>query len=163
MILTEDNAYLFWGGPCSQWITARINIDGEFYNTNEQYMMACKARLFKDDEALAGIMATNDPAKQKYWGRLVQGFDTTEWQKHCRLIVYRANLAKFTQHPDLKGWLLYTGEKLIVEASPEDKIWGIGLHESDEAAWNTETWQGLNWLGEAIMQVRSDIRTLAKY
>lgn len=88
----------------------------------------------------------------------MQNFDPIKWNEICRLVVYRGNLAKFTQDRILHDWLMSTGDKLIVEASPEDKIWGIGLHESNPDAWDTEKWQGDNWLGIAIMQVRSDIR-----
>lgn len=163
MKLSPDTALLFWGGPCSQWSRHPILIDGTIYNCNEQFMMAEKATLFGDLDACSAIMATKEPANQKAIGRRVNRFDHSEWQKIARVVVYRANLAKFSQHADLGQWLMNTGDKVIVEASPEDSIWGIGLHESDNAAWDTETWRGLNWLGIAIMQVRADLRTMRQF
>lgn len=160
MKLTTENAHLFWDGMCSQWVPIPITIDGILYNCNEQYMMAMKAKLFGDEKIHTAIMYSNEPRNQKALGREVVGFDPVKWNEVCRLVVYRANLAKFTQDKIAYDWLLDTGDKLIVEASPVDKIWGIGLHQSKAEAWDTEKWQGKNWLGEAIMQVRSDIKQL---
>ena len=163
--MSKERFHLFWGGPFSQWTEAPIEIDGVTYNCNEQYMMAEKARLFGDEEALKGIMNTRDPRTQKAWGRKVKGFDKAKWEEvqengmpHCRNVVYAANYAKFTQNEGMKMVLMETGDKVIVEASPYDKIWGIGLAEDDPKALNESEWKGMNWLGEAIMQVRADIR-----
>lgn len=150
----------FWGGIYSQWYKAPIMIDGVRYTSNEQYMMAQKAQLFGDDVSYHKIMATNDCAKQKFIGRHVVGFTVEKWQTVCRLIVYRANLAKFAQNKDLWVYLDGTGHKWIVEASTEDKIWGIGMAENHPDILDPSKWQGTNWLGEAIMQVRSDIRAI---
>ena len=70
-----------------------------------------------------------------------------------------ANYAKFTQNPTLMEELNTYGDREIVEASPEDKIWGIGLHETDERVHDKSQWQGLNWLGECIMRVRDQLVT----
>lgn len=160
MKLTTDNAYLFWDGMCSQWVPIKITIDGIEYNCNEQYMMAMKAKHFGDEKRYQAIMYSNDPRNQKALGRAVENFDMNKWNEISRLVVYRANLAKFTQDEIAHDWLMDTDNILIVEASPTDKIWGIGLHQTNPDAWDTEKWQGTNWLGEAIMQVRSDIRQL---
>lgn len=153
----------FWGGECSQWYKAMIEIDGVNYNCNEQYMMAQKARLFDDKDMFAAIMASNNPRDQKAFGRKVKGFDAAKWNEIARLVVYRANLAKFAQNPSLKAWLLQTGKREIVEASPEDRVWGIGLGENDDRIWDRAQWRGTNWLGLAIMQVRSDIRAIEEH
>jgi len=158
--MNRDQFYFFWSGPFSQWKHADIIIDGQLYNCNEQYMMAEKARLFKDDHALAKIMSTDEPAVQKLAGRNVVGFDKVQWEQIARLVVYRANFAKFTQHADLYKLLMATEHKVIVEASPKDPIWGIGMSENDPDVTDPSKWKGTNWLGEAIMQVRNDIRQM---
>jgi ribA/ribD-fused uncharacterized protein len=161
VISLDDKYIFFWGGPYSQWIPSEFIVDGITYNCAEQYMMAEKARLFKDEQALRIIMNARDPATQKATGRRVQNFDQTEWEKIARLVVYRGTLAKFTQNRELLAELLDSRDKIIVEASPYDTIWGIGLSEDDPKRFNESEWRGTNWLGEAIMQVRSDLRQLA--
>ncbi len=147
----------FWGGTFSQWCPSKFTIDGVEYNCCEQYMMAKKALMFHDYKALESIMASDKPDNQKAIGRTIKGFDVDKWIQHCRKIVFDGNYAKFTQNPEMTRELLATGPKEIVEASPEDKIWGIGLHESNPLAWDKKTWQGTNWLGEAIMEVRKKL------
>lgn len=135
-----------------------MKIDGIEYGCAEQYMMASKARLFGDDEALAFIMATQNPFEQKLLGRTVRGFDVVAWEKVARDIVYVGNYHKFTQNSEFLEMLLATEDREIVEASPTDRIWGIGLGENDPRALNKAQWRGRNWLGEAIMRVRATIR-----
>lgn len=156
-MIRKNGFVLFWGGPFSQWYQWKMVIDGIEYNCNEQYMMAEKARLFGDTEALEAIMATKDPKKQKALGRGVKNFNPYMWDKVCRDVVYRANLAKFSD-PVMKEFLMSFGNEEIVEASPYDKIWGIGLAEDNEDALDKTKWQGTNWLGEAIMQVRESLK-----
>jgi len=158
MKIDRDQFYFFWGGPCSQWASFDIKIDEKIYNNCEQYMMASKAKLFKDDDIYDKIMAEKDPKKQKALGRQVKNFDKDEWEKICRDVVYKANYAKFTQHSHLYDFLMNTADKIIVEASPYDCIWGIGLRESDKRACDPGEWNGTNWLGEEIMKVRKDIK-----
>lgn len=151
---------LFWGGIFSQWYTHDMVIDGVTYNCCEQYMMAEKARLFGDTESLEAILKTKDPKKQKAFGRGVKNFNPHMWERVCRDVVFRANLAKF-QDPELKKYLLSFGDEEIVEASPYDKIWGIGLSEDDPDALDKSKWQGTNWLGEEIMRVREALKSQA--
>lgn len=155
--MAKNDFLFFWGGTFSQWCPSFFTIDGVTYNCCEQYMMAKKALLFGDYEALKNIMASDEPADQKAFGRTVKGFNKAKWEQHCRKFVYDGNYAKFTQNPDMHDELLCSLPKEIVEASPEDPIWGIGLRESDPKAWDKKTWQGTNWLGEAIMAVRSKL------
>lgn len=155
--MKKEDFIFFWGGTYSQWAPSKFVIDGVLYNCCEQYMMAKKALMFHDYVALQKIMSSKDPSYQKEQGRKVIDFDVNLWTKYCRQIVYDANYAKFTQNPEMREELIATGNKEIVEASPEDKIWGIGLHESDPLAWDKSTWKGTNWLGEAIMAVREDL------
>lgn len=149
---------LFWSGIFSQWHMHDMVIDGIKYNCCEQYMMAEKARLFNDEEALALIMEAKTPKDQKRLGRLIKNFDAREWNKVCRDVVYRANLAKFSD-PVLEEKLMSFGEVEFVEASPVDTIWGIGLHEDDADALDKSKWRGTNWLGEAINRARETLRS----
>jgi ribA/ribD-fused uncharacterized protein len=125
-------------------------------------MMAKKALAFKDMEAYQEIMATSGPKEQKAIGRRVKNFNAEVWSVISREVVYQANYAKFTQNPHMREELMATGDLEIVEASPEDKIWGIGLHETNPRAWDKSTWQGTNWLGEAIMRVRQTLKEETK-
>lgn len=151
-----DKFVLFYGGPFSQWYPHRMEINGTSYSCAEQYMMAMKAFHFGDSETYDKIMASNKPWEQKALGRTVKNFTVENWSAVSREYVYRANKAKFSD-PRLRRILLETGDREIVEASPTDKIWGIGLSEDDPMALDKSKWQGLNWLGECIMRVREEI------
>ena len=143
------------GAPClSQWWPASFVVEGERYETAEHYMMAEKARLFRDEAALEKILAAGHPGEAKKYGREVQGFDNQTWFEHRFEIVVRGNVAKFGQNDELKGYLLKTHNRVLVEASPVDKIWGIGLAADDVRAQDVERWQGLNLLGFALMEAR---------
>lgn len=152
-----DEMVLFWDGPFSQWEPCNFVVNGIEYNCAEQYMMAEKARFFEDEETLNEIMDTDDPREQKRLGRLVEGFDENRWNEVAIEIVVKGNLAKFSQNPELKKILLDTESRILVEASPYDKIWGIGLRETDPRALDREQWLGTNWLGEALSQVRDTL------
>ena len=157
-IRETDRFVLFWGGWPSQWHPARFVVDGVAYACCEQYMMAEKARVFGDADALAAVLATRDPRKQKAIGRKVRGFDAEVWRSVCRGVVFAGNLARFGQDPSMRSTLLDTGDKTIVEASPADRIWGIGLGQDDPRALDPAQWRGTNWLGTALMQVRQTLR-----
>ena len=139
----------------SQWYDASFEVDGLVYPTAEHFMMAEKARLFQDNENAAKIMASGTPGEAKKLGREVMNFDNQTWVDLRFDIVVNANLAKFSQHPPLKAFLLGTGERVIVEASPRDRIWGIGLAADVPEAQDPARWEGLNLLGFALMEVRS--------
>lgn len=156
---TSDKKFLlFFGGPFSQWAAAPFKLDGVRYNCAEQYMMAQKALLFKDLIAHKVIMRSQSPEVQKMTGRRVEGFEKGIWEKEAKLIVYRGNLAKFTQNEMLRNYMLDTGNRTIVEASPTDTIWGIGLSEDDPDCYFPSKWRGTNWLGDVLMKVRADLR-----
>ena len=149
---------LFWQGPFSQWHPSEFVIDGVTYCCCEQYMMAEKARLFKDEAVLKEIMNAKDPARHKYLGRRVKGFIKDKWEAVAKDIVFKANLAKFSQNKKLKETLINTKDSVIAEASPYDTIWGIGLKASDPRAKDRTKWRGKNWLGEALMKVREQFK-----
>jgi len=148
----------FWSGPFSQWHPSTFVIDGVTYNCAEQYMMAEKARLFGDTTREAMIMASSVPSDQKRYGRMVKGFDNDKWLANAFDIVKRASRAKYSQNTLLLKTLLATGTKTIVEASPEDRLWGIGLRKADPRAQRRETWRGKNWLGQVLTEVREELR-----
>jgi len=145
---------MFWGGPFSQWYPSLFEVEGIKYNCTEQYMMAKKAGLFGDEKAQLKIMNSNDPREQKRIGRTVEGFVADRWNVVARDIVFKGNVAKFVQNSDLRAYMLATGDQEIVEASPEDTIWGIGLSADDPDAYFKSKWKGTNWLGEVLMNVR---------
>ncbi len=147
----------FWSGPFSQWHPSNFTIEGERYATAEQYMMAEKARLFRDEDIRLRIMATADPRDQKALGRKVRYFDADRWNAVARDVVYRGNRAKFTTHRDLMTILFNTEGTTIVEASPLDTIWGIGLGADSPDAQDRATWRGTNWLGEVLTRLRDTL------
>jgi len=148
----------FWQGPFSQWYPSRFEVDGVTYSHAEQYMMAEKARLFGDGEVLRMILSAKTPKEQKAMGRKVRGFDESLWNSMAKEIVKRGNIAKFSQNPDLLEKLLSTDGTTLVEASPYDTIWGIGLRADDPLAEDRATWRGSNWLGEILTEVREELR-----
>jgi ribA/ribD-fused uncharacterized protein len=156
---------LFWGhrvradgvltAACfSQWYPARFEIDGVVYPTAEHFMMAEKARLFDDQAALAKVLVAETPNDAKALGRRVKGYDDARWVAHRFDAVVTGNRAKFSQSKALRAFLAGTAPRVIVEASPVDAIWGIGMATSDPRAADPLQWQGLNLLGFALMVVR---------
>lgn len=156
----------FWGhqperdgsigkGCLSQWWPCTFTADGEQFPSAEHYMMWRKALLFGDGEVAARVPAARTPGEAKALGRKVSGFDEDVWVSARLSIVVSGNLAKFGQNPALRSYLLGTGSRVLVEASPLDRVWGIGLAADDPRAADPSSWQGLNLLGEALMEVRS--------
>jgi len=141
----------------SQWYHSPFESEGEIYQTAEHYMMAGKAKLFGDNESFEKILLADYPSDAKKIGRNVKNFDEHMWDNHRSEIVISANLAKFSQHSELRAFLLNTGNSVLVEASPVDKIWGIGLAADDPAVQNPNKWKGLNLLGFALMDVRGQL------
>ena len=152
----EEFAF-FWGGTMSQWAKSDFTIDGIKFNTCEQYMMYKKAMLFGDQATADKILEAKSPREQKQLGREVSPYDDAKWVSVCREVVYDANVAKFSQNPEMKKELMFTAGKTLVEASPHDKRWGIGLAADNPLAKDRKTWKGDNWLGEAIERVREDM------
>jgi ribA/ribD-fused uncharacterized protein len=155
----------FWrpkqgNGYLSQWYWSKFTTtDGSTYATAEMYMMVAKARLFGDEETAQKMLATTDPGRHKALGREVKNFDAKSWDDKKSEIVEMGNWYKFTiseNAGELKRRLLETGERELVEASPADRIWGIGFTEH-EAEKNRYRW-GENLLGKALERVRERLR-----
>ncbi|MBO4258618.1 NADAR family protein, partial [Streptomyces griseorubiginosus] len=147
------------GASClSQWWPSPFTVDGVTYATAEHWMMAGKARLFGDAEAERRALEAGHPSQAKKAGRLVRGFDEAVWERERFGIVVEGSVHKFAAHADLRGFLLGTGDRVLVEASPVDRVWGIGLTADDEAATDPERWRGPNLLGFALMEARGRLR-----
>nr|WP_211245825.1 NADAR family protein [Actinomadura oligospora] len=154
---------LFWGGTqpkgcLSQWYPSPFTVDGVEYPTAEHFMMCEKARLFGDEASVREILASPDPGRAKAFGRKVRGFDEDAWLENRYDIVRRGSVAKFAADPDLRGYLMSTGGKVLVEASPQDRVWGIGYDEFAPQAVRPSQWRGLNLLGFALMDARDELR-----
>lgn len=165
--LEERVKYLFfWGhqptkdgsiqASCfSQWWDGHpFEEDGIIYTTAEHYMMAGKAKLFEDNEIWEQIIACETAPEAKQLGRNVRNFESSIWEQNRCAIVTKGNELKFGQHDELKTFLLGTGERVIVEASPRDRIWGIGIGKDHASAEQPVQWQGQNLLGFCLMEVR---------
>lgn len=165
----RKNAIYFFGqnnkyGEFSNWFHCefedpKVLPKFKFQNT-EQYMMYCKAILFKDNIRAKLILQTSSPKLCKKYGRQVKNFDDKVWTKHCENIVFTGCLHKFTNNKRLKSLLLSTGDKLLVEASPYDRIWGIGLNKYNAIRTPMGHWRGQNKLGKCLMKVRDFIRNI---
>jgi ribA/ribD-fused uncharacterized protein len=138
----------------SQWWLSSFVYSGVHYQTAEHFMMAQKALLFEDHKTFQEILVAPTPKEAKKLGRTVKNFDTEVWKKKRFFIVLQGNVAKFGQNEQLAEYLLSTLDYILVEASPYDSIWGVGLAEEDARIQNVKNWKGLNLLGFALMQAR---------
>lgn len=157
--MKNEEFVFFWGNesPFSNWHKIDFEVDGIHFNCSEQYMMYHKALLFDDVEIASQILQTKSQGKQKALGREVHNFDAQVWEDNCKRIVYNACRNKFLQNENILKYLLKTKGKTLVEASPVDAIWGIGLAENDPRALDRHQWRGKNWLGEVLTQLRDDL------
>jgi ribA/ribD-fused uncharacterized protein len=167
-----DAEYLFFWGhqpskdgsiikTCmSQWWPSDITEAGKTYKTAEHYMMAGKAKLFNDMDVFEKILSKHSPKDVKDLGRQIKNFDADLWNKEKYTIVKKGNYLKFSQNQQLKNFLIQTKNKIIVEASPVDAIWGIGLAEESDDAKKPSQWKGENLLGFALMEVRDELNKL---
>ena len=142
----------------SQWYPASFEHEGVTYCCAEQFMMAAKARLFEDTQTLQQILSTCDPKEIKALGRAVKNFDPVKWDAVKYDVVITANMCKFGQNLQLWQCLHDTGDAILVEASPYDTIWGIGMKEQQAKVCSPEEWKGQNLLGKALMEVRNNLK-----
>lgn len=145
-------------GFLSNWYDSTFIINNVSFANIEQYMMYMKALTFQDHEKQQSILLTNDPKIIKALGREVKNYDDTIWNGIRQLIVYQALKQKFNQNDDIRDKLLNTENAILAEASPFDRIWGIGLSVNDPKSNIIEEWKGQNLLGFTLMQVRDEIR-----
>ncbi len=160
--LEKYNKYVFfYGGYLSNWAdTPFMDTDTwNHYNTSEQFMMHQKAILFDDNKTAQMILNTKSPREQKALGRMVKNFDKSLWKEHARQIVYEGCYYKFTQNKLAYDYLMATAGTYLVEASPTDIIWGVGLTGPKGKIEDPKNWQGTNWLGQVLTQLRDDLST----
>ncbi|WP_349876692.1 NADAR family protein [Micromonospora sp. HUAS YX12] len=144
------------GASClSQWWPAAFTVDGREFATAEHWMMWHKATLFGDHAIAERVLAAGHPHRAKALGRQVRDFDEATWAARRYEIVVAGSVAKFARHEPLRRFLLGTGDRVLVEASPTDRVWGIGLTADDPRAASPATWRGDNLLGFALMEARA--------
>lgn len=153
----NDNYHFFWRSGLSQWtLTSFRDETGLEYNCCEQYMMAQKALLFEDEETFSAIMSSRGPGEQKALGRQVKGYNEDVWCAVREIIVLKGNRFRAQHDSTFRELLLSTGDTTLVEASPFDRIWGIGYNKETALA-NIDNW-GLNLLGKTLQKLRAELR-----
>lgn len=157
---TINNYTFFWKDKIAQWNMTDFYYNGLKFNCAEQFMMYQKAILFKDQNKAFEILNEIDPKKIQELGREVKNFDIKIWELNRYEIVVLGNLLKFSQNPELLDILLSTNDTILVEASPYDLIWGVGLGVDDELILDSKNWKGLNLLGKVLMEVRDTLKKL---
>lgn len=156
---TETHIF-FWREYLSNWKESPFVVDGVTYNCVEQWMMAKKAEFFGDKETLNKILATTSPREQKDLGRQVKNYDDQKWSEVRFDVVVQGTIEKYKQNKSLFHRLLKTGDKILVEASPQDNIWGVALSEDDPLILDPNNWKGQNLLGKALMEARKQLREM---
>lgn len=166
---SKNHQFIFFWKPSSepeaflgQWQPTAFEDDFGIYCCAEQYMMANKAQVFGDVQIRDKIMDTTDPREMKVLGKKVKNFKNSVWDKVKYWVVVNGNYHKFAQNKEMRDFLLMTQDKILVEASPYDTIWGIGLDENDPKVNAPNHWKGLNLLGFALMEVRDEIQRVYK-
>lgn len=167
--MANQSFVFFWGphkqdGYLSNWYPAKFHephtLNGvplEF-NSVEQYMMWRKASLFNDAAVAKKVLEAKTPKECKNLGRKVEGFVLDVWYNNRMDIVRRACFLKFSQNPELQQQLLGTGDAILAEASPFDRIWGIGLSKHQAKHMPPQNWIGQNLLGQILMEVRQELQ-----
>lgn len=159
---TESGCVFFWheyeeNGCFSNWYSSPFVIDDFCYLHVEQYIMAQKAKVFHDPKIYTKILRASSPADCKSLGKQVQNFQEDVWEAHRYGILKTALGAKFRQNQDLQVRLLETSNALLAEASPYDRIFGIGMTAAQAESLPPDKWNGQNLLGKALMEVRSEL------
>ena len=160
--VTQKPSYTFFWldnekyGEFSNWFERAFVIDDFKYFCVEQYMMAQKAKMFHDADNYTKILRANTPKGCKWLGKQVKPFDNKAWDAVKYDIVKRGNRAKYEQNSDLKELLLSTGNSIIAEASPKDKVWGIAMDAETAAVKDPSEWSGQNLLGKILMELREE-------
>ena len=155
-----NNLFLFYGGEFSNFYNSKFTLDNIEFDNSEQYFMHQKALFFNDNEIASKILKATTPAKCKYLGREIKNFSDSKWATVRYDMMLTGCRAKFTQNNRLKNILINTDNLIIVEASPTDKIWGVGLAIDDKDILHIERWKGQNLLGKVLMNLREEFTTL---
>jgi ribA/ribD-fused uncharacterized protein len=162
--MRETNTHIyFWGTFLSNFIPKTLSIDymGHKFNTSEQLFMYIKAKFFNDHEKAYEIATKGqEPREAKRMGREVVGYDESIWSKYREDAMYQAVLLKFQSDEKLKQQLLDTGDKILVEGTPMDPIWGVMIKWDDDRILDEKNWRGQNLLGKVLMRVRNDLKNI---
>lgn len=150
-----NNYHFFRAGILGNWAKTNFSVWNMKFTCGEQAMMWAKANLFNDKEAMENIMNTSNPKKMKAIGRGIAAFDSKVWEANRYSLCRKYLEAKFTQCKEAKEELLKHKGKIFVEASPHDRIWGIGYDESS-AMNNINNW-GENILGKLLTDISNTI------
>lgn len=161
--MSKQNVIGFWRetkkyGFMSQWYPSKFTIEENEFTSCEQWMMFQKAVLFQDPENAMLILEMKNPKEIKKMGRKIKNFNGKIWDQNKFEIIYRGNLEKFVQNDDLREQLLATQDNILAEASPYDKVYGIGMYPNDPNVQYPERWKGENLLGQALMKVREELK-----
>lgn len=153
---TPDKEYACF----SNWYPSEFTKDSQKFANTEQYMMYRKAKLMGDNEMAEKILGEGDPKRVKALGRKVRNWNEELWVAHREEVMYDGCLAKFSEpsNAKLKEELLSTGCKCLVEASPYDKIWGIGMNRTHKDRFDRSKWKGMNLLGKTLNRVRETLQ-----
>jgi ribA/ribD-fused uncharacterized protein len=156
-----DGHFIFYFGPeyeFSHWYKSNMSVDGIDFCCAGQYIMYKKALLFGDEVAAKKILRSSDPKRHRVIGKEVKAFTKDIWQQHCMDFSFAANFAKFDQNENLKTKLLDTAASILAEASPYDRVWGIGLSMGNSDIYDRTKWRGKNLAGESLMQARNALK-----
>jgi len=153
---TDTHIY-FWGSEYSNWYPCIFRYEDHTFYNSEQAFMWEKARFFDDDEIAEQLLAETNPSYAKALGRKVRNFNAEMWMAASYPAMIAVNYAKFSSSHFMKDAILSTYPKILVEASPYDKIWGVGLGENDDLILDEKNWDGMNLLGKALMNVRKEL------
>jgi len=154
---SNETHIFFWNGIYSNWYPAKFSYKGNEFENSEQAFMWEKANFFGDYKIANIVLETPEPRENKKLGRRVKNFNSFKWDQVSKNFMYDVNKSKFEQNPGLKAQLLQTDGKDLVEASPYDKIWGIGMTEDDAVGVTPNEWLGKNYLGEVLTKLRKDL------
>lgn len=152
-----DTHVFFWNGIYSQWHKSNFEEDGVIYTSAEKYMMAKKAEVFEDYEIQEKILKSNNPRDIKALGRKIKNFTEEKWNEHKIPIVAQGSYLKFTQNKSLLDEMMEDKDLILVEASPYDRIWGIGLAPDNDDVLDINKWNGQNLLGVCLTLAREQI------
>lgn len=157
MVKTETHLF-FYRHLLGQWHIHPFTVEGITYNCPEQYMMYQKAVLFKDEDAAEKILHEEKPHNHQKIGRIVKNYSQNIWDNVKFDVIVAGNMARFREDELGRNFLFESDPLILVEASPTDLVYGVGLGENDPLILDENNWRGQNLLGKALMKVRTELK-----